>query len=111
MNKNINKESKEIALPLSTQDFEKCKTRCGVNFTIRTILFGDHKPFFPTKVHGYVSDQGRIISAIWNNLGKCTIHGSRETSFDLVQETSKNENRTVILFNSLNHANENCGNW
>jgi len=84
MNSHINNAQKEIALRLTTQDFENSKTRCGFDFTIKTILFGDHKPFYPTKVHGYVSDQGETISASWNHLGKCTFCGSRKISFDLV---------------------------
>ncbi len=89
MNKN-NNEAKEI-FHLTTQDFENSKTRCGFDVTIKTILFGLHKPFYPTKIHGYVSDQGRTISATWNHLGECTFRGSRKTSYDLLTPTKVTE--------------------
>jgi len=91
---NINKVPKEIS-HLTTQDFENSKTRFGFEFTIKTILFGDHKPHYPTKVHGYISDQGRTLSATWDHLGKCTIRGSRKIHFDLVipSHVMETENR------------------
>lgn len=93
MNKIISNQIIEISNNrFTTEEIEKCKTRCGSDFKITSMYFEDHKPHFPTMVIGDINtDQGWKISATWNQFGECTIKGLRMNSFDLI-----NSNRNKI---------------
>jgi hypothetical protein len=102
MDNNIYKFLKQTFNPrLSTRDMETSPTRCGCEYRISTMDFGDHKPHFPTLAIGAINTgQGWTIRATWNQYGECTVEKRRIRSFDLVTPAQKeiNDAKPVFIF-------------
>jgi hypothetical protein len=86
-----NEPKQKSELRFSTEEMENSRLRCGCEFNITSLFFGD-MPNFPLRVLGYIrTNQGHQIRATWDQYGECTIEDQRIKSFDLIKRYEGDE--------------------
>ena len=79
---------------LTTHEMENSQTRCGCDYQITELNFGDDKPHLPVLAIGDVnSGRGWIHDVTWNRYGECTVGLRRIRSFDLITPTQEEINQ------------------
>ena len=86
----------------TTEELENSRTRGGVKFEIKSLIFDDEREHFPTRAIGRVAlKSGSMLIVVWNQHGECMYEGNRMPQFDLLRPTQKEIDAAKPVFVSM----------